>query len=139
MNLNMRLAGRLALCQVFGTLAALVFNWLLSLIWMPGPPAVSLFGGPIQDFAALYFGALCFGIPFYFLALLILQVETASVLMRPLFWCVGIPGVLLVIALAVFPPARIGGIFWIALIPLSALFAGTMFYAWLQRKPLTSI
>jgi hypothetical protein len=137
MSLNVRLAGRLA--QFFGTLAALISNWLLSSIWVPGPPAVSLFGSPIQDFAIVYSFALCFGIPFYFLALLILQVEIVSVLKRPLFWCVGIPGILLAIGLVVFPPARVGGIFWIALIPLSALFAGAMFYAWLQRKPLTSI
>ena len=132
----MRLAGRLALCQIFGTLAAIIFGRSVSSIWSSDSSAVSLFGGPLQDFVVVSLVALGFGVPFYFIALLILQVEISAILKRPVFWCIGIPAVLSALALAVFQPARVGGIFWIALIPLSALFAGMMFYVWLRRSPI---
>jgi len=83
----------------------------------------------------MFLFGLVFGIPFYCIALLILHGATRSVLDHPLMWCVGVPAALLAAALFAFPPSKVGGIFWVALIPLCALSAGVIFYAWLRGSP----
>ena len=134
MHRRERLAGRLAVCQILGTFLGITLGTMLSPIW--SPPSTYVFGGPVQDFAIILLYGLGFGIPFYCVAILILQTATNSILMRPAIWCIGVPASLLIVALFAFPPAKMGGISWIALIPLSALFAGAMFYVWLRYNPL---
>jgi hypothetical protein len=134
MHRRERLAGRLAVCQILGTLFGIALGTTLSQIW--SPPSTYLFGGPLQDFAIVLLYGLGFGIPFYCVAILILQTATNSILKHPAIWCIGIPASLLAAALFAFPPAKMGGISWITLIPLSALFAGSIFYGWLRHSPL---
>jgi hypothetical protein len=132
------LAVRLAVCQILGTFAGVTFGSALSRIWAP-PAAGNVFGNPQLDLIALFLGGIVFGIPFYCVALLILHNATDSILRRPLIWCLAIPAALVAAALLAFPPNRVGGIFWVALIPLSALFAGAVFYIWLRRSPLPTL
>ena len=129
-----KLAVRLAICQILGTFAGVTFGSALSRVWAP-PTVRNVFGSPLLDFIALFLGGMLVGIPFYCVALLILRSATDSILRRPLTWCVAIPAALFAAAMLAFPPNR-GGIFWVALIPLSALFAGVAFYIWLRRSPL---
>jgi hypothetical protein len=133
-----KLAVRLAVCQILGTFAGVTFGSALSRIWAP-PTVGTIFGNPLPDFIVLFLGGIVFGIPFYCVALLILHGATDSILRRPLTWCVAIPAALFAAALLAFPPNRVGGIFWVALIPLSALFAGALFCIWLRRSPLPTL
>src|ERR1700731_1091012 len=130
-----KLAVRLAVCQILGTFAGVIFGSALSRIWAP-PSVGNAFGNPLLDFVAVFLGGLVFGIPFYCVVLLILHNATDSISRRPLTWCVAIPAALFAAALLAFPPNRVGGIFWVALVPLSALFAGAAFCIWLRRSPL---
>jgi Sec-independent protein secretion pathway component TatC len=138
-GLKMRgvLAIRLALCQIFGTLAGISTGAALSPIWHPGPYG-SVFGSFWLDFSYVLLFGLAFGIPVYCAALLILHNATTSILKYPFIWCLVIPTALFVVALLAFPPEKEGGIIWIALIPLSAMFAGAAFCVWLRQRPLTS-
>ena len=131
------LAIRLALCQIFGTIGGITTGVALSPIWRNGHPQDSLVGNFWLDLGVMFLAGLAFGIPFYCIALLVLHNATKSILKYPLVWCLVIPTVLFVAALLAFPPKEVGGIFWIALIPLSAMFAGAMFFVWLRRSPLT--
>ena len=90
-----------------------------------------------MDFAVVVLFGMILGIPFYCVTLLAFQYASAWILRLPFFWCVGIPLLLLVTSVLAFPPERLHGILWVVLIPLSALFAGTMFYVWLRRSPLS--
>jgi hypothetical protein len=132
------LAIRLALCQVFGTVAGISTGAALSPIWHPGPYG-SVFGSFWWDFGNVMLFGLAFGIPFYCAALLILHNATASILRYPFIRCLVVPVALLAVALLAFAPNEVGGILWIALIPLSAMFSGAAFYVWLRRSPLTGV
>ena len=79
---------------------------------------------------------LAIGIPFYCAVLLLFRAASASILRHLAIWCLVIPSVLLIAALIAFPPTRIEGIFWIALIPMCALLAGILFYGWLRLSPM---
>jgi hypothetical protein len=136
MHRRLRLAGRLAICQILGTFAGIATGTRLSQIWAPFPPPDSLTGNGLLDLGVMLIFGLGFGIPFYCVALLILHNATRSVLDHPLIWCIGVPAILLAAALFAFPPTKVHGIFWIALIPLCALFAGAIFYVWLRESPL---
>ena len=133
-----RLAGRLAVCQILGTVVGIITAVHLSRIWAPFPPPDSLTGNVLLDMAVMLLVGLGFGIPFYCVALLILHNATRSIIAHPFTWCIGVPSALLAAALLAFPPAKVGGIYWVSLIPLCALFAGTIFYVWLRGSPLSA-
>ncbi|MDB5699789.1 MAG: hypothetical protein JWN69_2593 [Alphaproteobacteria bacterium] len=129
-----RLGGRLAVCQVAGTVAGLMVAIIAGrLLRGPVPPTS---GSQVRDIAFLALGALAINVPFYAATVLILHAFTKSILAYPIAWCIGIPGLLLVAALVAFPPVIYGGIFWIALIPLCASFAGLTFVWWQAKSPL---
>jgi hypothetical protein len=133
---KMQLAMRLAVCQIVGTCAGVTLGSELSRIWLPGHAEYVLVS-PLVDWLALSVIALLFGVPLYCVALLILLSATSPILKYPFVWCVGVPAALLLCASVTFPPARVPGIHWVVLIPLSALFAGIAFYVWLRRSPLS--
>jgi hypothetical protein len=135
MGRNARLASRLAVCQILGTLSGVASAVALSPIWHHFPPPDSFTGSPLFDFVGMVLFGLAFGIPFYGLALFVLRSAAVSILRHPFIWCIIIPATLLAVALVAFPPARVGGIYWIAVIPLSALFSGIIFYFWQLWHP----
>jgi hypothetical protein len=107
------------------------------MIWTGPTPVRSVFGNLWGDYAVLLLGGLLIGLPFYGVALLILHNATVLILKFPLIFCVVVPALFLTAALYAFPPQRWGGIFWVALIPMSALFAGAIFYVWHWWSPFT--
>ena len=96
-------------------------------------------GSYLTDFLLVaFFAIIAFGIPFYGIALIVLLIFARSVLERPFLWSVLGPAVLLMVSLWAFPIWEIGGIMWLALIPLCATLAGIAFYAWLRVSPLAA-
>lgn len=132
-----RLGGRLAVCQVAGTVAGLTVASIAARFLREPVPSIS--GMQLRDLAFFALGALAINVPFYAASVLILHAFTKSILAHPIAWCIGGTGIALVAALVAFPPIVYGGIFWIALIPLCASFAGVTFVWWQAKNPLTYV
>jgi len=132
-----RLGSRLAVCQIAGTIAGILITSLFG--FLTGPHRAPLTGSYAGDLFVVLTSALVFGIPFYAASVLVLQAFTKSILARPLLWCVGLPGLALVGAIAAFSPTEYQGVHWIVLIPLCASLAGGFFYWWQATRPLTCV
>jgi hypothetical protein len=137
MGVGLRNAGqwalRIGVCQILGTFAGVVGASALSLVlW----PAHASGGDWLSGISVTVLVGLLYEIPFYCVVLLLFRVARASILKRPAIWCLAVPSSLFLAALIPFPPNKVEGIIWFALIPLCALFAGILFYGWLRISPM---
>jgi hypothetical protein len=124
------LALRLAYCEFGGIVAGAISFLILAHLLIPSRTDSSV--APLMGYF-LIIGGMLVGIPFYLATVFILLICFHSIIKHPLIWCIGIPGALTVLmALASRAPNQIP-IFTV--IPLSATYAGIIFYFWLRWAP----